>query len=302
MISRRNMIRRRSAYELCSKRGFAAPSFSSGLGSRLLKTAEKDPKLKPPDSADPTDVPKRTSIFSRPTSNIPNLNAATQNKGIGGNGIGNNVQAPKEAARPRFSMSAAIQNHGARKIPSDTWKPATPQNGLNAPTPRFSQNPLNNQNNQNSQNSQNSHNSQNLNRPAGSTMFPPGRPAAGLGGASSIRDHAKKNSQRDTVDNSPRPILKIFGASDIFTKEEIQLEEEEFANRFDKSPRGSSDGSLNDAESIRADVMGGAGRSTVDDEDDGPKEELTAGEIRYWKYQVHFHAVFALLSSLRYSY
>ena len=54
-----------------------------------------------------------------------------------------------------------------------------------------------------------------------------------------------------------------------------------------------SDRVLNDAASIRADVLGSLRNvnENTDDEDDGPKEELTTGEIRYWQYQVRTYNV-----------
>ena len=97
--------------------------FSTGLGSRLLKSAGKDSKstglgigglAKPPA---PGDAPKRTSIFSKPASSIPIANGANPlNKGP------SDPTPSQTISRPRFSMSAATQvNHtGIRKSLGDT--------------------------------------------------------------------------------------------------------------------------------------------------------------------------------------
>lgn len=90
---------------------------------------------------------------------------------------------------------------------------------------------------------------------------------------------------RDTeAEARPKDILRVFGANDLYSQEELKKMTDDFANRGEEG--GGSGGNMFNAESIRADVMGASGRNDVDDEDDGPKEELTAGEIRYWQYQV----------------
>ena len=251
MISRQSILRRRSNFHLtCTKRGLALPSFS-GLGSRLLKSAERDPKtvgIRPGIKAPaPGDPPKRTSIFSKPAGSIPAVNKTVESK------TGVNTQLPTgETVRPRFSMSAILQNK-ARMPVGDVRKP--PSSTMNAartasiPTPTAP-----------------------LTRP-------------GLSGAASIRDFARRNENQEkqrAADASLQPTLQVFGASDIFSKSEL----EDMADEHEHGQTYGTDGILSDAASIRNDVLGASGRDAVDDEDDGPKEELTAGEIRYWQYQV----------------
>ena len=249
MISRYSILCRRPKFQLlCAKRGFALPSFS-GLGSRLLKSAERDPKatgigagIKPPAPGDP---PKRTSIFSKPAATIPAIKNAIASK------VGSNAQQTTgETARPRFSIAAAIQNQ-ARIPPGDAKKPLS--------------------------------STMNAARTAGIPIAPLTRP--GLSGAASIRDFARRNEGQErerAADAHSIPTFQVFGANDIFSKSEL----EDMADEHEHGQIYSGDGVLNDAASIRNDVVGAFGRDGVDDEDDGPKEELTAGEIRYWQYQV----------------
>lgn len=250
MISRHYTLRRRSSLQLCTKyatRQLALNSFSGGLGSRLLKTAEKDPSLNPADNnqlpkSPITDPPKRVSIFSRPASSIPSQNGGMQNVGP----YGNLSNAATDPAKPRFSLNLGLQNTALRRPAGILWKPI-PGTATNTSA-------------------------------VAAAAAPAVKTNPGLEGASSIRDFARQGLIREKLDEiTPSDTIIIKGGKGLFSAEELS----DMKNGVDSSATP-----MSTASQIRADVLGINVTEDSDDDDDGPREELTAGEIRYWKYQV----------------
>ena len=223
--------------EKYARRGFALPSFSGGLGSRLLKTAEKDPSNQavdqPPANANP-DPPKRASIFSRPASSIPpNKDSLT--------GL---------EAKPRFSLAASLQSQNLRKSSTDTWT-AIPGTLTNPAA-----------------------------RAAAAQAATQAASPIGLQGARSIRDFARQAADREKSDSKvPGRTMHVEGGKGLFSGQEIS------DMRQDIDPKAKP---LSSANAIREDLLGTRIRreAAVDLDDSSPKEEQTAGEIRYLKYQV----------------
>ena len=244
MISTQSSLRRRILLQSSgryAKRGFALPSFSGGLGSRLLKTAEKDPLNQavdqPKTTANP-DPPKRASIFSRPASSIPPKKDSL---------TGNIAQG--DASKPRFSLAASLQ----RNASVDTWK-VIPGSITNPASIAAAQ--------------------------AAAAAQAGAAPPTGLQGARSIRDFARQAAEREKVDNNaPGRTILVEGGRGLFSGEEL----DDMKHNFDPSAKP-----LSSANAIREDLLGAKKRREIDLEldDSGPREEQTAGEIRYWKYQV----------------
>ena len=257
MISRHYTLRRRCSLQLCTKyatRPLVSNIFSGGLGSRLLKTAEKDPALNPADNSQPpkiptTDPPKRVSIFSRPASSIPSQNGGMQNVGPYGNLSSLNKTAT-DPAKPRFSLNVGIQNNGLRRPAGSLWKPI-PGTATNLGAVAAA---------------------------SAAAAAPAVDKPAGLDGQSSIRDFARSVLIQEKIDSSaPRDTIIVHGAKDIFSAQEL------LDLKNDHDPNETP---ISTAAQIRADVLGIDVTEDSDEEDDRPKEELTSGEIRYWKYQV----------------
>lgn len=237
MISRIHSIRRRSAFQLssnCSGRRVSSSSFSSGLGSRLLKTTEKDPPVNnQPQRSPSTDPPKRVSIFSKPASSTPPANGFMAKIG--------DMTGAGAPARPRFSISAALQNQNVRRSAGDMWKPI----------------------------------------PGTATkLIPAAEAATGLEGASSIRDFARRAAEQAKSDAQDRgPSIRVLGGKGLFTKEEIS----DMKENFDPSNKP-----LSSAAAVMADVLNQP-EEDADSDDEAPQVmEPTAGEMRYWKFQVSF--------------
>ena len=231
--------------EKCAKRRFALPSFSGGLGSRLLKTAEKDPSNQAVDqtqaNANP-DPPKRASIFSRPASSIP-----PKKDSLTGLAQGN-------ATKPRFSLAASLQSQNLRKSSADTWKviPGTTTNPASIAAAQAA---------------------------AKAAAAAAAAPPTGLQGARSIRDFARQAVDRERSDNeAPGRSVIVEGGKGLFSG----LELDDMKHDFDPSAKP-----LSSANAIREDLLGAQKSRGIEiDLDDGaPREEQTAGEIRYWKYQ-----------------
>jgi hypothetical protein len=261
MISRHYTLQRRCSRQLCTKyatRQLASSSFSGGLGSRLLKTAEKDPTLNPADNnqlpkSPTTDPPKRVSIFSRPASSIPAQNGGMQNVGPYGNLSSLNKTAT-DPAKPRFSLNLGIQNNGLRRPAGSLWKPI-PGTATNLGAVAA----------------------------VAAAAAPAVNKPTGLEGQSSIRDFARQVNIQEKIDAvTPRDTVIVTGAKGVFTQQEV----EDMKNDYDPNATP-----ISTAGQIRADVLGmDLTEDDSDEDDDQPREELTTGEIRYWKYQVLFGA------------
>jgi hypothetical protein len=258
MISRHYTLQRRCSRQLCTKyatRQLVSSSFSGGLGSRLLKTAEKDPALNPADNNQPpknpiADPPKRVSIFSRPASSIPAQNGGMQNVGPYGNLSSLNKTAT-DPAKPRFSLNVGIQNNGLRRPAGSLWRPI-PGTATNLGAVAA------------------------VSAAAAATAV---NKPTGLEGQSSIRDFARQVIIKEKIDAvAPRDTVIVTGAKGIFTQQEV----EDMKNDYDPTATP-----MSTAGQMRADVLGmDLTEEDSDEDDDQPREELTTGEIRYWKYQV----------------
>ena len=229
------------SYDKHARRTLALPGFSGGLGSRLLKTAEKDPlnssnqAVDQPRASVNADPPKRASIFSRPASSIPPKKDSLT-------GI---------ATKPRFSLAASLQSQNLRKSSTDTWK-AIPGTTTNPASIAAAQ----------------------------AAAAAAAAPTTGLQGARSIRDFARQAADRERSDNAaPVRSFHVEGGKGLFSAQEIDDLKQDF------DPRAKP---LSSANAIREDLLGAKKRREIDTEVDesGPREEQTAGEIRYWKYQV----------------
>ena len=235
MISRVHSIRRRSAFQLssnCSRRRASSSSFSAGLGSRLLKATEKDPPVNNQSLKNPaTDPPKRVSIFSRPASSTPPASGFMAKIG--------DLTGAAAPAKPRFSISAALQTQNIRRSAGDMWKPIPGTATKPAPTVEA---------------------------------------VSGLDGASSIRDFARRAAERAKSDaQDTGPSIKIIGGKGLFTKEELS----DMRENFDPSNKP-----LSSAAAIMADVLNQPEEEVESDDEAPPPLEITAGEMRYWKFQV----------------
>lgn len=265
MISRHYTLRKRCSLQLCTTyatRQLVSSSFSGGLGSRLLKTAEKGPALNPADNNQPpksptSDPPKRVSIFSRPASSIPAQNGGMQNVGPYGN-LSSVNKAATDSVKPRFSLNVATQTNGLRRPAGSLWKPI-PGTATNPSTIAAAVGA------------------------AAAAAAPAVNKPAGLEGQSSIRDFARQVIMQEKLDiAAPRDTIIVQGGKGVFTDQEIS----DMRNNYDPNATP-----MSTAGQIRADVLGMDLAEDSDEDDEAPKEELTSGEVRYWKYQVSLSAI-----------
>ena len=112
--------------------------------------------------------------------------------------------------------------------------------------------------------------------------------SGGLEGSSSIRDFARRAAERAKVDSQDTgPSVRVIGGKGLFSKQEVS----DMNENIDRSSKP-----LSNAAAVMADVLNQSDDDVESDDDAAPVTEVTAGEMRYWKFQVRL-VKFALVDS-----